>query len=156
VRSHLITTFGGCFGCINCHFMMMTKKVSSGIPMVWVEVYAPRAGFVHPHDGLILWAYSVTVASMKLASMRLGHGDVMSWERVNRFVGNEIEHDMEISLIESRTISSIERQRDWDIMLRFIKDVIMECRRVSMTFQSPLLIIDRREVAIISGVFPDP
>jgi hypothetical protein len=63
---------------------------------------------------------------------------------------------MEISLIESRTISSIERQRDWDIMLRFIKDVIMECRRVSMTFQSPLLIIDRREVAIISGVFPDP
>jgi hypothetical protein len=80
----------------------------------------------------------------------------MSWERVNRFVGNEIEHDMEISLIESRTRSSIERQREWDIMLRINKDVIMECTGVNTAFQSPLLIIDRREVSIMSGVFPDP
>jgi hypothetical protein len=63
---------------------------------------------------------------------------------------------MEISLIESQTISSIERQREWVIMLRFNEDVLVESTGVSMTFQSPLLIIDRREVAIISGVFPDP
>jgi hypothetical protein len=42
----------------------------------------------------------------------------MSLERINRFVGNKIEHDMEISLIESRTRSCIERQREWDIMLK--------------------------------------
>jgi hypothetical protein len=37
--------------------------------MGYVDVCAPRAGFVHPHDELILWSHSVTVASMKLASM---------------------------------------------------------------------------------------
>jgi hypothetical protein len=47
----------------------MIEKVYSGIPMVWVEAYAPRAGFVHPHDGLILWAHSMIVASMKLPNM---------------------------------------------------------------------------------------
>jgi hypothetical protein len=47
----------------------MIEKVSSGIPMVWVEACAPRAEFVHPRDGLILWAHLVTVAYMKLASM---------------------------------------------------------------------------------------
>jgi hypothetical protein len=39
--------------------------------MGYVDVCAPRAGFVHPPDGLIyiLWAHSVTVASTKLASV---------------------------------------------------------------------------------------
>jgi hypothetical protein len=32
--------------------------------MGYVEACASRAGFVHPCDGLILWAHSVTVASM--------------------------------------------------------------------------------------------
>jgi hypothetical protein len=43
--------------------------VSLGIPMVWVKVCAPRAGFFHPRDRLILMAHSVIVASMKLASV---------------------------------------------------------------------------------------
>jgi hypothetical protein len=63
---------------------------------------------------------------------------------------------MEISLIEYRTRSSIERQRGWDIMLRINEDVIVECIGVSTAFQSPLLIINWREVSIMSGVFPDP
>jgi hypothetical protein len=48
---------------------MMTEKVSLGMPMGYAEACAPRAGFVHPRDGLILWDHSVTVASMKLASV---------------------------------------------------------------------------------------
>jgi hypothetical protein len=36
----------------------------------------------------------------------------MSSERVNRLVGNEGEHDIEMSLIEPRTRSSIMRQRE--------------------------------------------
>jgi hypothetical protein len=103
VRSHLITTYGGYFDYINRHFhCRVPEKASSDIPMVWVEACAPRAGFVHPRDGLILWTHSVTVASTKLESVWLGHEDAMSWEGVNRFVGNEIEQNIEISLIESR------------------------------------------------------
>jgi hypothetical protein len=37
--------------------------------MEYVEVCASRAGFVHPHDGLILWAHTVKIVSMKLASV---------------------------------------------------------------------------------------
>jgi hypothetical protein len=37
--------------------------------MGYVEAFAPRAGFDHPHDGLIFWAHSMTVASTKLASV---------------------------------------------------------------------------------------
>jgi hypothetical protein len=40
-------------------------------------------------------------------------------------------------------------------MLRIDEDVIVECIGVSMAFQSPLLIIDRREVSIMSRVFLD-
>jgi hypothetical protein len=37
--------------------------------MEYVEANASRAGFVHPRVGLILWAHSVTIAYMKLASV---------------------------------------------------------------------------------------
>jgi hypothetical protein len=47
----------------------VTEKAFSGIPMEYVEACASRAGFVHPHDGLILRAHSMTIASMKLASI---------------------------------------------------------------------------------------
>jgi hypothetical protein len=39
------------------------------MPMGYVEACAPRAEFIHLHDGEILWAHSVTVASTKLASV---------------------------------------------------------------------------------------
>jgi hypothetical protein len=52
VRLYLITTFGRSFDRINCLFLnRLTEKVLSGFPMEYVEVYEPRAGFVHPHDG---------------------------------------------------------------------------------------------------------
>jgi hypothetical protein len=51
VRLYLITTFGRSFDCIICLFLKrVTKKDLSGFPMEYVEVYEPRAGFVHPHD----------------------------------------------------------------------------------------------------------
>jgi hypothetical protein len=37
--------------------------------MGYDEAFVPRARFVHPRDGLILSAYSVIVASTKLASV---------------------------------------------------------------------------------------
>jgi hypothetical protein len=33
---------------------MVTEKVTSGIPMEYVEAYASKAGFVLPRDGKIL------------------------------------------------------------------------------------------------------
>jgi hypothetical protein len=47
----------------------MTEKVPSGMLMGYVEKCASRSGFVHPRDGLIFWAHSVTVVSTKLASV---------------------------------------------------------------------------------------
>jgi hypothetical protein len=47
----------------------MTEKVPLGMLMGYVEASTPRAGFIHPREGLILWAHSMTVASMKLASV---------------------------------------------------------------------------------------
>jgi hypothetical protein len=47
----------------------LTENVPLGMPIEYVEAYAPRAGFVHPRDELILWAHSVTIASTKLASV---------------------------------------------------------------------------------------
>jgi hypothetical protein len=35
----------------------MTKNVSLGFPMDYVEAYSSRVGFVLPHDGKILWAH---------------------------------------------------------------------------------------------------
>jgi hypothetical protein len=100
MRSYLITTFGGCLDCINDHSITRwSKRCLSGIPMEYVEAYGSRAGFVHPCDGLILWVLSVTVASTKLTSMWLGHMNALSWERVKKFVGNNTEHDIEISKI---------------------------------------------------------
>jgi hypothetical protein len=34
----------------------VTENVSFEFPMEYVEVYAPREGFVLPRDGKILWA----------------------------------------------------------------------------------------------------
>jgi hypothetical protein len=51
VRLYLITTFGRSFDCIIRLFLKrVTKKDLSDFPMEYVEVYEPRAGFVHPHD----------------------------------------------------------------------------------------------------------
>jgi hypothetical protein len=69
------------------------------MPMGYVEVCAPRAGFVHPRDRLILWAHSVTVASTKLASVRLGHERCNVMRMSKRLVGNKGEQDIEISVI---------------------------------------------------------
>jgi hypothetical protein len=55
MRSYLIITFGGSFDCINHHYLnRVTKNVSFGFQMEYVEAYAPRAGFVLPHNGKIL------------------------------------------------------------------------------------------------------
>jgi hypothetical protein len=52
MRSYLITTFGGSFDCINHLYLnRVTKKVSLGFPVEYVEAYEPRAGFVHLYDG---------------------------------------------------------------------------------------------------------
>jgi hypothetical protein len=52
VRLYLITTSGGSLDCINrLYHNRVTEKVSSGLPMGYVEPYEPRVGFVHPHDG---------------------------------------------------------------------------------------------------------
>jgi hypothetical protein len=48
---------------------------------------------------LILCAHSVTVASTKLASMLLGHEICNVMRMSKRLVGNEGEHDIEISVI---------------------------------------------------------
>jgi hypothetical protein len=45
------------------------KSCILGMLMGYDEAFVPRARFVHPRDGLILWAYSVIVASTKLASV---------------------------------------------------------------------------------------
>jgi hypothetical protein len=52
MRLYLISTCRGSFDCINCLYRnRVTENVSLGFPMVYVEAYEPRAGFVHPHDG---------------------------------------------------------------------------------------------------------
>ena len=77
----------------------------------------------------------------------------MSRERVKVFVGNEIEHGIEILKIGSRTNQVSCYKGNGTRRLRF-NDLFVECTGVIMAFQIPLLIIDRRGVSIMSGVLP--
>ena len=54
----------------------------SGFLKEYVEAYASRARFVHPRDGQISLGPLGDITT-SLASMRLGHGDVISCKRVN-------------------------------------------------------------------------
>ena len=70
-------------------------------------VVKSRSGFVLPRNGEILWAHSVRVHPI-VCSVWLGHGDEGSREWVKNLVGNDIEHDIWMSMI-------CKNIRDWMI-----------------------------------------
>jgi hypothetical protein len=80
----------------------VTKKVSLGFPMEYVEAYASRAGFVHPRDGKMLWAHSVRFHPMLQHVTRSRGWNITEW--VNGNIGNKIELGMEIPTIKSRIL----------------------------------------------------
>jgi hypothetical protein len=77
----------------------VTKKVSFGFLMEYVEAYASRAGFVLPGDGKILLAHWVRFHPMLQHVTRSRGWNIT--EQVNGNVGNEIELGMVISTIKS-------------------------------------------------------
>jgi hypothetical protein len=77
----------------------VTKKVSLGFTMEYVEAYASRAGFILPRDEKILWTHSVRFHPM-LQHVTRSRGCNIT-ERVNDNVSNEIELGMEIPTIKS-------------------------------------------------------
>jgi hypothetical protein len=86
----------------------VTEKVSLGFPMEYV--YASRVGFVHLHDGKILWAHSVRFHPMLQHVTRSRGWNIT--ERVNGNVGNEIELDMEILTIKPPILQVSQKQRE--------------------------------------------
>jgi hypothetical protein len=88
----------------------VTKKVSLGFPMEYVEAYASRAGFVLPRDRKILWAHSVRFHPMLQHVTRSRGWNIT--ERVNGNVGNKIELGMEIPTIKSRILQVSQKQRE--------------------------------------------
>jgi hypothetical protein len=63
----------------------------------------------------------------------------MSCERVNRLVGNEGEHNIEISLIKPRTRSSITRRRECDTMFTDQRRCYHRMHRGQHGFPEPIV-----------------
>jgi hypothetical protein len=79
----------------------VTKKVSLGFPIEYVEAYASIARFVLSHDGKILWAHLVRFHPMLQHVTRSREWNIT--ERVNGDVGNEIE----LGIVIPRQVSDI-------------------------------------------------
>jgi hypothetical protein len=80
----------------------VTKKVSLGFSMEYVEAYASRAGFVLPRDGKRFHPILQHVTRSRGWNIT---------ERVNSNVGNEIELGMKIPTIKSQILQVLQKQR---------------------------------------------
>jgi hypothetical protein len=86
------------------------EKVSSGIPMEYVEADVSGARFVLPRDGNILWVHWVRLHPMLQYVNRSRGWNIM--KQVNGNAGNEIELCMVISTIKSRILQVSQKQRE--------------------------------------------
>jgi hypothetical protein len=88
----------------------VTEKVSSGIPMEYVEAYVSGARFVLLRDKNILWVHSVRLHPMLQYVTRSRGWNIT--KQVNGNVGNEIELCMVIPMIKSQILQVSQKQRE--------------------------------------------